>query len=93
MILLLSSKVNNGATSKAAIFLPIRRIIMIIFRLMKERGIAKIGAKKNEDKDKLRIKNKDVPQGQAMNICTNVSCRLRKAGCRGFEGCPGYMSK
>ncbi len=27
-----------------------------------------------------------------VNICANVSCRLRKAGCRGFEGCPGYKS-
>jgi len=27
------------------------------------------------------------------NICTNASCRLRKAGCRGFEGCPGYKGK
>jgi hypothetical protein len=93
MILLLPSKVNNGATSKAVIFLSIWRIIMIIFRLMKDKRIAEIGAKKNAEKDKLRIKNKDVPQGHVMNICTNVSCRLRKAGCRGFEGCPGYMSK
>lgn len=27
-----------------------------------------------------------------VNICANASCRLRKAGCRGFEGCPGYKS-
>jgi len=27
------------------------------------------------------------------NICTNAACRLRKAGCRGFEGCPGYKGK
>ncbi|GAB4419082.1 MAG: 16S rRNA (guanine(527)-N(7))-methyltransferase RsmG [Thermodesulfovibrionales bacterium] len=26
----------------------------------------------------------------ATNICFNVECRLRKAGCRGFEGCPGF---
>ena len=25
--------------------------------------------------------------------CINAECRLRKAGCRGFEGCPGYKSK
>lgn len=23
-------------------------------------------------------------------ICINAECRLRKAGCRGFEGCPGF---
>lgn len=28
-----------------------------------------------------------------ITICTNSSCRLRKAGCRGFEGCPGYMGR
>jgi hypothetical protein len=33
------------------------------------------------------------PEGIGKNICMNVSCRLRKAGCRGFEGCPGFMSK
>ncbi len=27
------------------------------------------------------------------NICMNASCKLRKAGCRGFEGCPGYKGK
>jgi len=32
-------------------------------------------------------------QGTVINICTNASCRLRKAGCRGFEGCPGYKGK
>jgi hypothetical protein len=26
-------------------------------------------------------------------ICTNTECRLRKAGCRGFEGCPGYKGR
>jgi hypothetical protein len=26
-------------------------------------------------------------------ICVNAKCRLRSAGCRGFEGCPGFMAK
>ena len=26
-------------------------------------------------------------------ICVNSECRLRKAGCRGFEGCPGFRAK
>jgi 16S rRNA (guanine527-N7)-methyltransferase len=25
--------------------------------------------------------------------CVNSECRLRKAGCRGFEGCPGFKAK
>jgi len=26
-------------------------------------------------------------------LCTNSECRLRKAGCRGFEGCPGFSAR
>lgn len=29
----------------------------------------------------------------AHNVCVNIECRLRKAGCRGFEGCPGYKAR
>lgn len=25
--------------------------------------------------------------------CINIECRLRRAGCRGFEGCPGYKAR
>lgn len=28
-----------------------------------------------------------------INVCFNIDCRLRKAGCRGFEGCPGFKGK
>jgi hypothetical protein len=38
-------------------------------------------------------RNPHEVQGTVINICTNASCRLRKAGCRGFEGCPGYKGK
>jgi hypothetical protein len=37
--------------------------------------------------------NSHEGQGTVINICTNASCRLRKAGCSGFEGCPGYKGK
>lgn len=30
---------------------------------------------------------------KTVNICFNADCRLRKAGCRGFEGCPGFKGK
>jgi hypothetical protein len=33
-----------------------------------------------------------TPGNDGRNKCTNASCRLRKAGCRGFEGCPGFQS-
>jgi hypothetical protein len=26
-------------------------------------------------------------------ICFNRDCKLRKKGCKGFEGCPGFMAK
>jgi len=26
-------------------------------------------------------------------ICVNAECRLRKAGCKGFEGCPGFKAR
>ncbi len=29
----------------------------------------------------------------AVNICFNTECRLRKAGCHGFEGCPGFKGR
>jgi hypothetical protein len=28
-----------------------------------------------------------------VTICTNVECKLRKKGCKGFEGCPGYKGR
>jgi len=37
--------------------------------------------------------NPHEEQGTVINICTNALCRLRKAGCSGFEGCPGYKGK
>ncbi len=33
------------------------------------------------------------PSGKTDRVCINVECRLRKAGCRVFEGCPGYKGK
>jgi len=27
------------------------------------------------------------------SICTNKNCKLRKAGCKGFEACPGYKGR
>jgi hypothetical protein len=70
--------------------------IMIILNNM-----AKTIAFKNTGKNALKqrqsalTKEPDPHEGQGtmINICTNGSCRLRKAGCRGFEGCPGYKGK
>lgn len=37
--------------------------------------------------EKVDIKQKNI------NICFNLECRLRKAGCKGFEGCPGFKAR
>jgi len=35
-----------------------------------------------------RCTEKKVP-----SICANKDCKLRKRGCKGFEGCPGYKGR
>lgn len=30
--------------------------------------------------------------GRLMGACLNLECRLRRLGCTGFAGCPGYRS-
>ncbi|MBF0517458.1 MAG: hypothetical protein HQK97_10150 [Nitrospirae bacterium] len=44
-------------------------------------------------------KKKDAPERQKTRqlreekaICINKDCKLRKSGCKGFEGCPGYKT-
>jgi len=32
-------------------------------------------------------------RSKGADVCVNHECRLRKAGCKGFEGCPGFKSK
>lgn len=51
--------------------------------------------KAREKKTKIK-KNKKIDitaQKSSLTICINVECKLRKAGCKGFEGCPGYKGK
>jgi hypothetical protein len=45
----------------------------------------KKAVKKKKQKDSLKEPN--------ITICINVECKLRKTGCRGFEGCPGYKGR
>jgi hypothetical protein len=50
--------------------------------------------KRKEKIKKKSLKKPETPfQRAPLSICTNVECRLRKAGCTGFEGCPGYKGK
>lgn len=50
--------------------------------------------KKEVVKQKKRT-NKSTPGSETriVNICINTDCKLRKKGCRGFEGCPGYKAR
>lgn len=46
-----------------------------------------------EKEVKKREEKKALSKKVHITICTNVECRLRKAGCKGFEGCPGYKGR
>jgi len=53
-------------------------------------NVKRLANKKKEDKQK---KKREAAKEKYITICTNVECKLRKAGCRGFEGCPGYKGR
>jgi hypothetical protein len=70
----------------------------IMIRLKSGKMKKPVRTKMSEDRKKKKkyLKQLDKPDagsGQPANICGNFSCRMRKAGCRGFEGCPGYLAK
>jgi len=41
----------------------------------------------------MKTKKEKTLKKKTHSACTNTSCKLRQAGCRGFEGCPGYRGK
>ncbi len=43
--------------------------------------------------DEERSKTVHIDSPKTPCICVNAECRLRKAGCRGFEGCPGFRAR
>ncbi len=43
-------------------------------------------------KKRKRITSANTDEVSAKNICINKECKLRKQGCKGFEGCPGYKT-
>lgn len=51
--------------------------------------------KKPDSETHLPVKSDpgSVPHAKAGDVCVNAECRLRKAGCQGFEGCPGFKAK
>jgi 16S rRNA (guanine527-N7)-methyltransferase len=34
-----------------------------------------------------------IHKARSGTVCTNVECRLRRAGCSGFEACPGFRGR
>jgi hypothetical protein len=38
---------------------------------------------------KTKIKEKEI---RKQNICVNKDCKIRKAGCKGSQNCPGFKS-
>ncbi len=42
---------------------------------------------------KLNPARLDNAQSNSADVCVNAECRLRKAGCKGFEACPGFKSR
>ncbi|MBF0319853.1 MAG: hypothetical protein HQL01_08650 [Nitrospirae bacterium] len=45
-----------------------------------------------KDTDNQRAKPGRTPLREEKAVCVNKNCRLRKGGCKGFEGCPGYKT-
>jgi hypothetical protein len=74
--------------------MPHRIMIRLRINKMKKPGRTKIREDRMKRQEELKRFNKpDIHAGQSVNICGNFSCRMRKAGCGGFEGCPGYLAK
>lgn len=62
---------------------PIKRFIVVIKKANQDK---KIGVESSSDS------GNNTRSGDAA-ACINRECRLRKAGCTGFEGCPGFESR
>jgi hypothetical protein len=50
--------------------------------------------RKRRGKKKTGVRLQEKAYGDDVTICLNAGCVLRKkAGCFGFEGCPGFKGK
>ena len=61
----------------------------------RRKGKKPAGAKapgKAKKASSLLAQKKAVQKGKG-NICINFKCKLRRAGCYGSEGCPGFMGR
>jgi 16S rRNA (guanine527-N7)-methyltransferase len=79
------SKIRDLEYELLSLRLPvsnIKRFIVVIMKKPAGESVAK--------GDPPPVIRADTP---AHDACVNIECRLRKAGCRGFEGCPGYKAR
>ncbi len=81
-------RIENGGLDFKILDIPlpltdIRRFIVIV---RKRAGDA-------EDSEALHAGTISTSLPRIAHACSNAECRLRKAGCRGFQGCPGFKSK
>jgi hypothetical protein len=48
---------------------------------------------RRKKRTKARSRTTNAPARPARTACVNAACKLRAAGCDGFEGCPGYKAR
>ncbi len=54
--------------------------------------MSKVIAIEKKIKKRKRTMSATTVYDSSKNICINKECKLRKQGCKGFEGCPGYKT-
>ena len=66
--------------------------------MSKKKAVKKVVRKKPVQKAKKMVSldtyqsSKQSAYGGDKPICKNAKCKLRKASCAGFTGCPGFKS-
>jgi 16S rRNA (guanine527-N7)-methyltransferase len=69
-----------------ALTLPVAKIKRFIVVITK-------CSQKRETAERLHSAALNNTQTKSTDTCINAECRLRKAGCKGFEGCPGFKAR
>jgi 16S rRNA (guanine527-N7)-methyltransferase len=69
-----------------ALTLPVAKIKRFIVVITK-------CSQKRETAERLHSATLNNTQTNSTDTCINAECRLRKAGCKGFEGCPGFKAR
>lgn len=59
---------------------------------VKKKAQKKTPKKRSQKVNSLKRMEADSVSGKKV-ICSNMECKLRRAGCYGYEACPGFMAK